>query len=115
MNLTHRLRVGGLALGVILVVLLAGEQTSEAQEVSRRDRLVFGLKARHPTEVTFLEQVNAQVDARVIPADLVDRVFFLVHEEKGDTKYPFIYFERILRMQGTKIGVPIPPYNGPFR
>lgn len=92
--------------------------TASAQDVhlkaTLRDRLVYGLKARRPSEFQFIDAVVAQVDSGVIPERLVDETFFWVRKNKPNYSYPFIYFERILRLRGKAANIPIPPYNGPY-
>lgn len=84
------------------------------------DRLNFGLKTRRPTEKTFIRQVVALVDAGTLDQKVVDESFFWVRREmekkkKGDPtarkhvlKYPFIFFQRIVKLNAKRAGVTIP-------
>lgn len=108
-----------LAFGIIASGAIPGiTATSSAQEIhlraTLRDRLVYGLKARRPSEFQFIDAVVAQVQLGVIPERLVNETFFWVRKNKPNYNYPFIYFERILRLRGNAAHIPIPPYNGPY-
>lgn len=117
MSFPRRLGIALLAVTTFAVIQSSdlSEASAQVQEASRRDRLVFGLKARTPSEVLYLDQLSLAVDQGSVPADLVDGTFFWVRRHKMNTNFPFIYFERIMRLQAAKANITIPTYNGPYK
>lgn len=69
------------------------------------------LKTRRVEEQEFVARVVLLVQQEDIPKNLVDSAWLWVRSKRAGTRYPFIYFERVLRLQGEKVGVAIPPFN----
>ncbi|MGI9517461.1 MAG: hypothetical protein ACR2NP_10465 [Pirellulaceae bacterium] len=69
------------------------------------------LKTRLRAEENFVLEVVLQVQKEEIPKSLVDSAWIWVREKRPTTNHPFIYFERVLRLQGQKVDVAIPPFD----
>ena len=78
-----------------------------------RNRLTSGLRIRTDEERAFVDQVIAGVESGTIPRELVDSTFLWVRSNKSNSSYPFFYFERVLRLRGSRTGVTIPPFQTP--
>ncbi len=62
-----------------------------------REVLIFGLKARLPTELTFIDSVVAAVEEGKLPPRLVDQTYFWARTRSGNSlngraNRPIIYF-----------------------
>lgn len=69
------------------------------------------LKTRLNEEKAFVTLVMEKVRAGEIPEKMVETSYKWVLNKHPDTNYPFIYFERVLRIQGDKVGIEIPPFD----
>jgi hypothetical protein len=69
------------------------------------------LKTRLPEEKAFVSAVMAKVRAGEIPEKMVETSFKWVLNKHPDTNYPFVYFERVLRIQGEKAEIEIPVFD----
>lgn len=71
------------------------------------------LKTRRTEERQFVTDLVANVRAGKLPSKLVQTSFRWVQKKRPQTNFPFIYFERVLRLQATKAGIPdtIPAYD----
>ena len=71
------------------------------------------LKTRRDEEREFISGIVGQVRTGRLPSKLVQTSFRWVQKKRPDTNFPFIYFERVLRLQATKAGLPntIPPFD----
>lgn len=71
------------------------------------------LKTRTDQERLFVAQLVANVRTGAIPLKLVSTSFQWVRENRPLANYPFIYFEKVLRLQADKIGVvdAVPPFD----
>jgi len=63
------------------------------------------LKTRADQERVFIAQLVANVQAGAVPIKLVSTSFRWVQQNRPLSNYPFIYFEKVLRLQAGKIGV----------
>ena len=90
-------------------------QDEDPRTANLRERLVNGLRVRTDEERAFIEKVIVGVENGSIPQDLVDSSFLWVRNKKSRSNFPFFYFERVLRIQGKKRGVAIPPFSYPNR
>jgi hypothetical protein len=68
-----------------------------ARPTTYRDVLVFGLKARLPSELAYVNSVVAAVEDGKLPSRLVDQTFFWARTHAGTSLYgqpnrPIIYF-----------------------
>lgn len=115
-----------LVLALLVMVLMVPEQTETKQaqaasisleqagpnkQISFRDRLVAGLKARLKSEVAFVEGVVDEVNAGRIPQRLVDETFFWardrsqIRNRRGRVRRPVIYFQPAMVARAKRIGV----------
>jgi hypothetical protein len=69
------------------------------------------LKTRLNEEKAFVSLVMEKVRAGEIPEKMVETSYKWVLNKHPDTNYPFVYFERVLRIQGDKAGIEIPPFD----
>lgn len=86
---------------------------SSSQFVEYERQLNAILKTRRDEEKRFVEQVVRQVRLGNIPSKLVSTSFGWVRNKRPGTKYPFIYFERVLRLQAqsANLGNQIPAFD----
>ena len=71
------------------------------------------LKTRRDEEKEFIGLVVNQIRLGRIPSKLVSTSFEWVRNKRPTTKYPFVYFERVLRLQAERLGLEneIPPFD----
>jgi hypothetical protein len=93
----------------------AAEATSQDEvELRFRDyeaKIQAILKTRLNEEKAFVTSVMEKVRAGEIPEKMVETSYKWVLNKHPDTNYPFVYFERVLRIQGDKAGIEIPPFD----
>ena len=87
--------------------------TVRAQFIEFERQLNAILKTRRAEEQEFVGQVVNQIRLGLIPSRLVTTSFKWVRNKRPTTKYPFIYFERVLRLQAERIGLAdqVPPFD----
>lgn len=79
---------------------------SEAARFKEYERQLNAiLLTRRDEEKQFIKQVVDQVRAGKIPSKLVSTSFDWVRKKRPGTKYPFIYFEKVLRLQAQQLGI----------
>lgn len=71
------------------------------------------LKTRTDQERLFIAQLVANARTGTVPLKLISTSFQWVRENRPQANYPFIYFEKVLRLQADRIGVvdAIPPFD----
>jgi hypothetical protein len=74
--------------------------------ISLKQALEKGLKARRPSEFTFIKLVVEKVEQGKLPSKMVERTFLWARDNKQP--HPMPYFERALQIQAKKIGVNLP-------
>ncbi len=100
-----------LLLGLGLCPTLAAQETTTLFPSSGEDEVELRfkdyeakiqalLKTRLPEEKEFVTQVMDKVRAGEIPEKMVETSYKWVLNKHPDTNYPFVYFERVLRIQG---------------
>ncbi len=94
----------------LALLTVASVGTTVAQEVELRfedyeERLNAILKSRRDEERDFVKKVVNRVKAGTIPERLVETSYKWVLNERPDTKYPFVYFEKVLRLQAKKLRI----------
>jgi len=82
------------------------------RQASLEERLIFGLQARRPADLRFVEAVADTVDRRELPQSLVDRTFFWARsrtpQQNGEfLRRPFIYFRPALEIQARRLRINI--------
>jgi hypothetical protein len=100
------------------LILISSAGSAVAQEVDLRfedyeERLQAILKTRRDEERNFVQEVVAKVKAGDLPERLVETSFKWVLNKRPDTKYPFVYFERVLRLQAKRVDLEsqVPRFN----
>lgn len=81
-----------------------------SRQISFRDRLVTGLRARLKSEIDFVDRVVDEVHAGRIPQRLVDRTFFWARQKSyrrrnGRSQRPIIYFRPAMIRQAEQLDV----------
>lgn len=109
-----------LAAGTVLVVLLAAclwstvsVSTSSAvtqQKATLRERLIYGLLAKIPSEIEYIDRVVKKVHEGELPERLVNQTFFWAREraapsQNGSPQRPIIYFQPAMTARAKRIGV----------
>ncbi len=71
------------------------------------------LKTRRDQEKEFVSLLVGQIKEDKIPVRLIDTSFEWVRNKRPDTEYPFLLFEKVLRLQAKKLGIEdeIPPFD----
>lgn len=84
---------------------------AQFEEYERRLNAI--LLTRRDEEKLFVARVVERVRTKRIPAKLVDVSYQWARKNRPDTKYPFIYFEKVLRLQAKKLGLEkeVPPFD----
>ena len=87
--------------------------TEEARYEEYERQLNAILKTRRDEEKLFIAMVVGQVRAGKIPTKLVSTSFDWVNKKRPGTKYPFIYFEKVLRLQAQQLKIEdqVPPFD----
>ena len=113
-------QVTGVDTGAILDLATASQSdtfedssTVRTQFIEFERQLNAILKTRRDEEKEFVGQVVNQIRLGLIPSKLVTTSFKWVRNKRPTTKYPFIYFERVLRLQAERLGMEdeIPPFD----
>lgn len=92
----------------VALVMLTSASSAIGQEVELRfedyeQRLNAILKTRRDEEREFVERVVNKVKDGSIPERLVETSFKWVQNKRPNTNYPFVYFERVLRIQAKRL------------
>ena len=79
-----------------------------AKPKTYRDVLVYGLQAKLPTELTFVDSVVAAVEGGQLPAQLVDQAYFWARTRSGSSLFgrsarPIIYFIPVMEAMVTRL------------
>lgn len=69
------------------------------------------LKTRRDEEKVFVNQVVEYVRLNRLPKKLVDASFLWVRQNRPTTRYPFVYFERVLRLQAERLHLKVPDFD----
>jgi hypothetical protein len=80
------------------------------QPITVRERLIVGLQARLQSEVDFIDEVLAQVQAGHLPQTLVDQAFFWARQRAAMPTYgrpqrPIIYFKPAMIARANALNV----------
>lgn len=74
-------------------------------------RLNAILKTRHNEEKQFVTGVLAMVRAGTLPERLIETSYKWVMNKRPDTNYPFVYFEKVLRVQASILEIELPAFD----
>lgn len=107
------------ALFILLTTLFALPGVSDAQSQNFNDlpllqlerQLNAILKTRLPEEKKFIAAVVKQVKDDKLPRRLVNTSFKYVRNKRAGTKYPFVYFVRVLQFQGRRENIAVPQFD----
>ena len=105
---------GSLMIGTVCLLF---SSSSNAQSFDDLDLVAYEkqvnaiLKTRLPAEKRFVTQLMTVIGKKEIPRSLVDTSFKWVLNRRPNTNYPFVYFERVIRLQGKRLGYKIPPFD----
>ena len=69
------------------------------------------LKARFPEEKNFVSQLTLMVQEEKLPKKLIDSAWLWVRSKRPNTPYPFVYFERVIRLQAARAKFAIPAFD----
>ncbi len=81
------------------------EKFNPAQFEEYERQLNALLKTRRDEEKTFVKEVVDKIRKGKIPSKLVSTSYKWVANRRPTTNYPFVYFERVLRLQAKKIKI----------
>lgn len=107
----RRTLLAALASGAViscLPVALAQQSVSSRRainggiQVTLREMLAKGLKARRPQEFAFVDEVVAAVDEGALPRKEVEQVFLWARHQP---RYPFQYFQFAMTKKARRYGV----------
>lgn len=96
------------ATGMDLAALL--ERLDEGFQAYER-QLQAVLRTRLLEEKEFIARVIFLVQEEGLPKNLVDSAWLWVRKNRAGTPYPFVYFERVLRLEAEKAGVFLPSFD----
>lgn len=105
---------GSLMIGTVCLLF---SSSSNAQSFDDLDLVAYEkqvnaiLKTRLPAEKRFVTQLMTEIGKKEIPRSLVDTSFKWVLNRRPNTNYPFVYFERVIRLQGKRLGYKIPSFD----
>lgn len=68
-------------------------------------------KTRFPEEKNFVLEVVVEVQEKRIPKNAVDSAWLWTRKNRPNSNYPFVYFERILQLEGERLGFEVPPFD----
>lgn len=99
-----------IALMAVGVSSVAWSQTPSKPTLE--ERLLAGLQARRPSEISFVEAVVDTVHRGKLPEKLVDRTYFWarsrsVRQGGRKARRPIVYFQPALTIQAEKLGIRI--------
>ncbi|MEM6331199.1 MAG: hypothetical protein AAF790_13245 [Planctomycetota bacterium] len=96
---------------------IASAQTG-VQQPTLKERLLFGLQARRPSEKRFIDAVVDTVERGELPLRLVDRTFFWARSRTPKrptrrSRRAIIYFQPALTIQAQRLRINIRPNPPP--
>ena len=113
-NDPFRLFVGGI-FGVVTALACASfvcaqEKPKEGFE-KYEARLNAVLLTHRTAEKEYVAKIVKGIKDGKIPLALVDESWLWVRDNRPRTRYPFVYFARILKLNGDRVKVDIPPFD----
>lgn len=111
-----------LTLLIAATIALAGSTMAQVYDPSEfnparfeqyEDQLQALLRTRLDEEKLFVSRVVKAVEEGRIPAKLVQTSYLWVRNKRPDSNYPFVYFERVLRLQAKALEIEkqVPPFD----
>jgi len=91
----------------------SADQFSAERLIEYERQLNSILRTRRVEERAFISQLVAQIEAGAVSTELVQTSFRWVKKKRPLTPFPFLYFERVVRIIATQqgIGDQIPPFD----
>ena len=96
-------RYARVSLVVVCVAWMAVAAAMAVEVSGLAEQLKTGLRVKAPGDVAFCEQVAELVQRGNLPEKYVDSAY--TYAINRGRKYPFPAFERIIRLQASKLGV----------
>jgi hypothetical protein len=89
------------------------EKFTREQTIEYERQLNALLKTTREEEKQFVAAVILQIRAGKLPSKLVSTSYHWIQKKRPGTNYPFIYFERVLRLQAKAIRLEkeVPPFD----
>lgn len=84
----------------------APESFTDQRFLQYEQKLNAILKTRRDEERKFVKDIVLNVRAGKMPSKLIQTSFKWVQNKRPKTNFPFIYFERVLRLQASRAGIP---------
>jgi hypothetical protein len=75
------------------------------------DKIQAILKTRLPEEKEFVTDVLQLVREGKLPERIVETSYKWALNKHPDSNYPFVYFERVLRIQANKLKIELPEFD----
>jgi hypothetical protein len=90
-----------------------GNQTDQTQdELARYEATVIAtLRVVRKEEVKFINDVFDLIRKGKLPQFVLDRSFLWVRKNRLYSPYPFIYFERVLRIYASRVKAELPAFD----
>ncbi len=88
-----------------------GDEERELRFADYEERLNAVLKTRRDEEKKFVKDVLRLVKDGELPEHLIETSYKWVVNKRPDSDYPFIYFERVLRIQAGLLELTIPEFD----
>lgn len=88
---------------------LRAQLTEELQQYETQLQAI--LRTRFPEEQAFVGTLVWMIQEEELPKDLVDGAWLWVRKNRPTTKYPFIYFERVVRAQAERVEIVLPDFD----
>jgi len=86
----------------VLCSIAVAPQSHAANIADLQEQLEDGLLARRPAEFKFIARVVKLVEQNKLPRKLVVETFQYARKKRP---YPYVYFERALKIRAARIGV----------
>lgn len=114
----HRYTSRSIIWGIFCVgFLLNGQSTIIADDVPEEGfekyeaRLNAVLLTHRTSEKEYISKIVKGIKDKKIPLSLVDESWLWVRDNRPRTRYPFVYFAKILKLQGERMKVKIPEFD----
>lgn len=69
------------------------------------------LKTRYPEEKQYVTSVVYLIQTEKLPKHVVDSAWAWVRKNRPTTRYPFVYFERVLYLEAEKLKLKVPEFD----
>ena len=89
------------------------ENFTDSRFLKYEQQLNAILLTRRTEERKFISDIVANVRAGKLPSRLIQTSFKWVQQKRPRANFPFIYFEKVLRLQADKAGIAstVPPFD----